>query len=468
MPKALELHGLTIAEAAVKIRKKELSPVELTNAVFTRIESLESRVKAFETQTKEIALNAAKKAESEIKRKKYRGPLHGIPLGIKDLYNTAGIRTTSSSKTRADYVPKEDCAVVEKFKNAGAIIVGKTVTHEFAWGVASPPTRNPWDLNRIPGGSSGGTGAAVAADMILGGTGSDTGGSIRIPASLTGIAGIKPTFGRVSKRGVSPLSFSLDHAGPMGKTVQDVALMLNVMAGYDARDPTTVDIPVPDFTKALGKGVRGIRIGVPKNFYFDMNEPAVTDAVRKAIAVLEKLGAKKKEVKIPYLEYAMASWYPIIFCESADIHDKSIRTPSKISLFNEDVRTFVQAGEFFLAKHYVKAQRVRRLIKYGFKEVFQGLDVIVAPTVPATASKVDQETIQYPEGEETVITANVRLSLPANLTGLPSLSLPCGFSASKLPIGMQIIGKPFDEPTVLRVGAAYEKATDWHTRNPPV
>src|ERR1700716_3379282 len=292
---------LTLVEDAEKIKAKELSPVELTESVLARIESVEPKITAFATVTVDLARKAAAQAEQEITVGEYRGPLHGIPMGIKDLYETAGVATTSSSKVRSDYVPTHDSAVVEKLSAAGMVMVGKTHTHEFAFGAVTPTTRNPWDVEYVPGGSSGGSGAAVAAGECMVGMGSDTGGSIRIPASVCGTVGLKPTYGRVSRRGVASLSWALDHVGPLTRTVADAALVMNAIAGYDRADPASVDVPVPDFTATLD--VAGLTIGVPTNYYTERVDPQVASAVAAAIAVLVGQGARTREIEIPLPQY---------------------------------------------------------------------------------------------------------------------------------------------------------------------
>ena len=456
--------ALSIAEASRLVEGRALSPVELTEAILTRIKEVDDRVRAYVTVLGEQALETAQVAERAIASGQYLGPLHGIPVGVKDICNTKGIPTTSSSKVRADYVPTRDSAIVERLRAAGAIIVGKTVTHEFAYGVVSPPTRNPWNLDRVPGGSSGGSGAAVATGECLGAIGSDTGGSVRVPASLNGIVGLKPTFGRVSKWGTTPLAWSLDHLGPMTRRVEDTALMLNAIAGYDPRDPTTVAEPVPDFTSGLEAGVRGLKLGVPRNYFFDRIDPEIENAVRAAIDVLRAEGAEITEVTIPAIEHTLPAGTAIVWSEATSYHQPTLRRQADD--YRADVRRLLESGEFVLATHYLKAQRARTVIKHGFRTALTGLDGLLAPTVPATAAHADTLTVELGGRTIGAMNAYVRLSLPANLSGLPALSVPCGFSSENLPVGLQIIGRPFDEATVLRIGRAYEAATDWHKRRP--
>ncbi|MCW2641116.1 MAG: Amidase [Dactylosporangium sp.] len=456
----MEPYELTLAEAADKIKAKELSPVELTASVLARIEAVEDKITAFATVTADLATKAAKQAEEEIAAGAYRGPLHGIPVGIKDLYDTAGVATTSSSKVRADYVPTQDSAVVERLDAAGAVMVGKTHTHEFAYGAVTPTTRNPWDLDRVPGGSSGGSGAAVAAGECSVGMGSDTGGSIRIPASVCGTVGLKPTYGRVSRRGVASLSWSLDHVGPLTRTVRDAALVMDAIAGYDRADPASVDVPVPDFAASLDAGVAGLTIGVPVNYYTERVDPEVAAAVSTAIDVLVEQGAQVREVEIPLPEYILPTEWGIMLPEASAYHQEMLR--DKADLYTDEVRLYLEVGELVLATDYIKALRVRTLIQQRWRDLFESIDVLIAPTLTTPALRADQPEVTWPDGStESATDTYVRFSAPANVTGLPSLSVPCGFNASGLPIGMQILGRPFAETTLLAAGQAYESATGW-------
>jgi aspartyl-tRNA(Asn)/glutamyl-tRNA(Gln) amidotransferase subunit A len=461
----MDAYQLSLAEAAEKIRAKELSPVELTESVLARAEAVEDKITAFATLTPEVARKAAVQAETEIANGSYRGPLHGIPVGIKDLYETAGIPTTSSSAVRADYVPERDSAVVEKLTAAGMVLVGKTHTHEFAYGAETPATRNPWDLERIPGGSSGGSGAAVAAGECMVGMGSDTGGSIRIPASICGTVGLKPTYGRVSRRGVASLSWSLDHVGPLTRTVRDTALVMNAIAGYDRDDPATVDVAVPDFTGGLDGGVPGLTIGIPVNYFTERVDPEVSAAVVTAVGVLTGQGAVVREVSVPMPGYILPTEWGLMLPEASAYHQGMLR--EKADLYTPGVRLYLEVGEYVLATDYIKALRARTLLQQAWRAMFDGIDVLIAPTLTAPAVSVDDPAVTWPDGTtEAATDAYVRFSAPANVTGLPSLSVPCGFTAGGLPIGMQIMGRPFDEPTLLRVGQAYESATDWTSRRP--
>ncbi|MBV9355705.1 MAG: Asp-tRNA(Asn)/Glu-tRNA(Gln) amidotransferase GatCAB subunit A [Chloroflexi bacterium] len=460
-------NALSITEAAELIRTRQLSPVELTRAVLDRIDAVDGRVRAYVTVLREPALAEARQAEQEIVDGAYRGPLHGIPIAVKDLFDTAGILSTSSSKVRAGHVPSRDAAAVERLRAAGAVLVGKTVTHEFAYGVISSPTRNPWNLEHIPGGSSGGSGAALAADECLGALGTDTGGSIRIPASVNGVAGIKPTYGRVSKYGVASLAWSLDHVGPMGKSVGDLAIMLGLLAGRDPRDSSTARAPVDDYLARLHAGVQGLRLGLPTNYFFEECNPEVARAVRTAAQVFRDLGAEVQELTIADLALAPAAEFAICVPEASAYHQAALRRQADD--YGEDVRLLLEAGELYLATHYLKAQRVRTVIRAGVRRAFDGLDGMLTPTLPQPAARHDQAGFPLPSGaEEPVINAYVRTCCPFNLTGLPALSIPCGFTEQGLPIGLQIAGRPFDEAMVLRIGQAYESATDWHRRSPPL
>ena len=451
----MQPYELTLTEAAAKIGSKELSPVELAESVLGRIQAVDGKVGAFAAVTADRAMQDARQAAEDIAAGNYRGALHGVTVGVKDLVDTAGIATTSSSKTRTDNVPSSDAAVVERLAGAGAVLVGKTHTHEFAYGVITPTTRNPWNLDHIPGGSSGGSAAAIASQMCQGAIGTDTGGSIRIPSSACGTVGLKPTYGRVSRRGITSLSWALDHVGPITRTVRDAALMMNVLAGYDRADPGTVDEPVPDFTAGLDDGVEGMVFGLPTNYFFDNIDPEVEAAVRAAVDVLTGLGAQIREIELPLADAYMSVEFGILVPEASAYHQTLLR--EKADLYTDDVRVFLDAGELMLATDYIKALRVRTLIQEGWRDMFEGLDAVLAPTLPATAARVGQASFNW-DAEEAVINSYVRTSAPGNLTGLPGLSVPCGFSKDGLPIGLQILGKPFAEPTVLRIGAAYEAA----------
>ena len=461
----MQPHELTISEASAAIARRELTPVDLLESVIGQIDRHEDRVGAFAALSLDSAREAARQAEAQIRESGPTSPLHGIPVGIKDLYDTAGVAATSSSRTRAGRVADTDSAISARLRAAGAILVGQTHTHEYAYGVITPTTRNPWDLDRIPGGSSGGSGAAIAARMVLGATGTDTGGSIRIPSAVNGITGLKPTYGRVSRHGIASLSWALDHAGPMARTVPDVALMLQVMAGHDPRDPGSVDEPVPDYSADLGGDVTGMTFGVPTNYYVDHIEPDVDAAYRAAVQTLQDAGATIREVELPLADLYMPIEYGILVAEATAYHQGTLR--DKGELYEADVRVLLEVGELMFAADYIRALRARHLVKQGWRTMFDGLDALLAPTLCAVAVRADDPVVRWSDGtEEAAIDVYVKSSAPGNLTGLPSLSVPCGFDAQGLPIGMQIYGRPFDEATVLRIGSVYESATDFANRMP--
>lgn len=455
---------LTVTEAAARIQRRDLSPVALTQAVLDRIEAADGRTKAYVLVLAGQALAAAQAAEQAIAAGDYRGPLHGIPVAIKDICDLAGVPTGAGSPVRASHVAAHDSTVVARLRQAGAVLIGKTRTHEFAYGTVTPPTRNPWNLDHIPGGSSGGSGAAVAADECLAAIGSDTGGSIRIPAALNGIVGLKPTYGRVSLWGLTPLAWSLDHPGPLVKRVADAALVLQAIAGPDPRDPITAPEPVPDFGAGLHDGAAGLKLGVPRNYYFDDLDPEVARAVCAAIDHLRGLGAEVHEVTIPTIEYAFAVGRAIVRAEASSYHQTTLR--EQPDDYGPGLRHALQTGELVLATHYLKAQRARVLIQRGFQSALRSLDALLAPTVASPAPRAESLQGDPSDPAFAVIDSYVRFAYPANLTGLPALSVPCGFTESGLPIGLQIIGRPFAEATVLRIGQAYEATTPWHERKP--
>lgn len=456
---------LTITEASAAIARGELSPVDLLESVIGQIERYEDRVGAFAALTLDNAREAAQQAESQIRESGPTSPLHGIPVGIKDLYDTAGVTATSSSRTRAGRVATEDSAVTARLRAAGAVLVGQTHTHEYAYGVITPTTRTPWDLDRIPGGSSGGSGAALAARMVLGATGTDTGGSIRIPSAINGTTGLKPTYGRVSRYGVTSLCWGLDHAGPMARTVSDVAILLQTMAGYDPRDPGSVDEPVPDYSTGLGTGVTGLTLGVPSNYYTEHIQPDVDAAFRAAVQTLHDAGATIREVELPLAGIYLPIEYGILVAEASAYHQDTLR--AKGNLYEPDVRVLLEAGELMFATDYIRALRARQLVKHAWQEMFDGLDALLAPTLCAVAVRADDPVVRWPDGtEESAIDVYVKSSAPGNITGLPALSVPCGFDSEGLPIGMQIFGRPFDEAGVLRIGSTFEAATDFANQMP--
>lgn len=461
----MSLHELTLSEAADKIRGGDLSPVELTDAVLARIAEFDKTINAFVTVTEEAARASAKKAADEIANGRYLGPLHGIPVGLKDLFAVKGVPSTASSAQRTNHIATDNSAVTEKLAEGGAVLVGTNHLHEFAYGALTPDTRNPWNTAMTAGGSSGGTAAALTAGMMLGGIGTDTGGSIRIPAAICGVVGLKPTYGRVSRRGVTPLSWSLDHAGPLARTVRDTALLLGQIAGYDRADAATVDVPVPDYAAVLGNDIRGLRIGVPTNFFSENVDPEITAATEQAVAEMRSCGAVIVPVEIPMADALVPTEWGILVPEASAYHQQTLRaTPEN---YTDETRTFLEAGELMLATDYIKALRVRTRLQEVFRDLFGQIDVLVAPTIAAPAVPLDNPDITWPDGtQEGATVAYVRLSTVGNVTGLPALSVPSGFTSSGLPMGIQIIGRPFDEETVLRVGDAYERATDWNRLAP--
>ena len=461
------LYHLTIREASELLKSGQLSPVELTQSFLDRIEATDDRLHSFLIVLKEQALDDARLAEAEIRRGDYKGPLHGIPFALKDLYDTAGITTTSGSKVDIDRVPTEDATTTARLKAAGGILLGKLTMHEFALGgpdftTPFPPARNPWNLAHITGGSSSGSGAAVASGQAMAALGSCTGGSIRGPASLCGIVGLKATYGRVSRAGVVTLSWSQDHCGPMTWTVEDTAYMMQALAGYDPKDPTTSTAPVPDYSLSLREDIKGLTIGVPRHFFFAPHEsvnPEVVATVEKGLKVLEGLGANLQEVTIPSLEYVRAANSVIMLSEAFAYHEKNLQT--RPHDFGEMVRARFRIGGLFSASDYVQSQRIRKVVNRECAEVLQRVDVLVTPTMTQPAAAF--------EGYDATSNITGRsFTAPFNLTGLPAISVPCGFTASGLPVGMQIAGKPFDEPGVIRAAYAYQQEARWFEQRPSI
>lgn len=463
-------YELTLAQAAAAVAGGELSPVELVDSVLARIEAVDPKLNAFVTVLADEARAAAKEAERAVAGGGPLGPLHGVPVTLKDLFDVAGVRTTASSRIREHApVAAEDSAVAAGLRRAGAIFVGKTQTHEFAYGMFTPQTHNPWNLDRSPGGSSGGSGAAVAARLGMASVGTDTGGSVRIPSAVCGLAGLKPTYGRVSRRGVVPLSWSLDHPGPLARTVEDAALMMNAIAGYDPGDVATVDVPVPDHTAELGRGVTGLTLGVPA-YYFEGVDPEIAAAVRRAIDVLAAEGARVREVTIPLIEYSAAAEGAILGAEAYEYHRRDLRERPEV--YGDLVRARLESGEHVSAADYVAAQRMRRALRDSWRDAFHeaGLDAVLAPTLGGSAAVFGPANeVHYSDGRVTTSSAAYAPQVyPANMTGLPALSVPCGFTGDGIPIGLQIVGRPFAEPTVLRIGEAYESAAEWKDRAPDI
>lgn len=458
------LEWLSVAEAARQIAAGNLSPVELTDSCLRRIDRSDGRLNAFITQTPDEAIVAAKAAADDLAKGTNRGPLHGVPVALKDIFGLAGVRMTAGSKILAENIAAGDAAATSRVKGAGAVILGKLNLHEFAFGATGVnphygAARNPWDTARITGGSSSGSGAAVASGECLAALGTDTGGSVRIPASLCGIVGLKPTYGRVSKRGVLPLSWSLDHVGPMTGTVEDAAIVLQAIAGRDAGDTTSADELVPDYRAELGRGVSGLRVGVPKQFFFENVDAEVEAAVRSAIGLLEGMGAVVLEVDAPLIAEIPGGVSAIMLPEALAYHQRWMR--ERPDDYGDDVRYRLELGATYLAVHYVQAQRLRELAVNSWREqVFSRVDVVATPTTPITASRV--------EGSDLEVTVKlIRFTNAFNFLGVPALSLPCGFSSEGLPIALQLVGRWWEEATVLRAAHAYEQATVWHKRRPP-
>ena len=461
------LHYLTIGEASELIRRQELSPVELTRACLDRIDATDGQLHSFITVLADEALDAARNAEAEILSGTYKGRMHGIPFALKDLYDTAGVRTTSGSRVDFDRVPSEDATTTARLKGAGGILLGKLAMHEFALGgpdFTTPfePARNPWNLAHVTGGSSSGSASAVASGQCMGALGSCTGGSIRGPASLTGIVGLKATYGRVSRFGVVTLSWSQDHAGPMTWTVEDTAYMLQAIAGHDPKDPTSSHAPVPDYELSLREDIRGLKIGVPRHFFFDPHPDINSEVVAKVeqgLSVLDELGATIQEVSVPSLEHVRAANSVIMLSEAFAFHEKNLK--NRPNDFGEMVRARFRIGGLFSASDYLQAQRARQSVKREFAEVLREVDVVVTPTMTQPAAAF--------EGYDATSTVRGRsFTAPFNVTGLPAISVPCGFTEGGLPIGMQIAGKPFDEPTVLRTAYTYQQSANWYQRRPVI
>jgi len=462
-----KLHHLTIHEAGKLLKDGELSPVELTQAFFDRIADTDDRLHSFITLLHENAMGEARAAEAEIRSGRYRGPLHGIPIALKDLYDTAGIRTTAGSRVDFDRVPTADSTPTARLKEAGSILLGKLAMHEFAlggpdWSTPFEPACNPWNLDHITGGSSSGSGSSVASGQAMGALGSCTGGSIRGPASLCGIVGLKPTYGRVSRAGVVTLSWSQDHVGPMTWTVEDSAYMLQAIAGHDPKDPTSSKAIVPDYSLSLREDIRGKTIGLPRHYFFDADPSVnaeVVSVVEKAVGELEKLGAKIEEIELPSLEYVRAANTIIMVSEAFAFHEPNLK--SRPQDFGDIVRARFRIGGMLSAGDYLQAQRCRQWSKREFAEALRKVDFFVTPTMTQPAPAF--------EGYDPNDTIRGRsFTAPFNVTGLPAISVPCGFTEAGLPVGMQIAGKPFDEPGVIQVAYTYQQHARLYEQRPNI
>jgi aspartyl-tRNA(Asn)/glutamyl-tRNA(Gln) amidotransferase subunit A len=455
-------------DAAALLRAREASSAELTRACIANIEGRDGELVAFISKTLEAAVGDASRADEELARGVDRGPLHGIPVAVKDLYDAKGEVTTAGSKIFAGNVAREDSAVTARLRDAGAVLLGKTNLHEWAFGVTNQnphfgDAKNPWDPSRIPGGSSGGSAIAVATGMCFLSPGSDTGGSIRIPAALCGIAGIKPTYGRISLRGVVPLAWSLDHAGPLARTVRDLAIALDVLAGHDPRDPASADVPAEDYLADLEKGAGGLRIVIPSTYFFDDVDAEVEGAVREAAALLASLGARVEERALPHTDMLRATQRTIISSEAFAYHRDHIR--DQPDAFGPYVRERMQQAEAVGAAEVARARRTQAEIRAAWVALLREVDMILTPATPAPALP---RSDGRPAGERDAAAAYVLTSYtsPFNLTGLPAISVPCGCTRGGLPIGMQLAAGPWREALLLRAARAYERETRWHTRHP--
>jgi aspartyl-tRNA(Asn)/glutamyl-tRNA(Gln) amidotransferase subunit A len=485
----LDYCRLTISEIRELLDSKEISAKDIVNSIFQRIDFVEEKVRAFITTTKEEALKMADEAQEKINHKKSQNTasLLGIPLAVKDNMCTKGIPTTCASKILNDFIPPYESTVTTKLIEQGYILIGKTNMDEFAMGSSTENsgfhvTRNPWDLERIPGGSSGGSAAAVAADECIAALGSDTGGSIRQPASFCGVVGLKPTYGRVSRYGLVAFASSLDQIGPITKNVRDSAILMNVISGHDLSDSTSAPVPLPDFTAVIGRDIRGMKIGIPEEYFVEGMDKEVEAAVKDAIKTLESLGAIPVPVSLPHTGYAVATYYIIATSEASsnlarydgvkygfradgkDLMDMYVQT--RAQGFGTEVKRRIILGTYSLSSgyydaYYKKAQQVRTLIKRDFEEAFKTVDVIVTPTSPTAAFRIAEKT-----SDPLQMYLSDIFTISINLAGVPGISVPCGFTSNNLPIGLQIIGRHFDEENILKVAYAYEQATEWNKRKP--
>ncbi len=471
-PQASSITRRSLAEASQLVRSKKISPVELTQACLSRIEQLNPKLNAFITVTADSALAQAREAEADIQRGRWKGPLHGIPIALKDLVDTAGVRTTAASALFKERIPSQDAEVVRRLKAAGAVLLGKLNMHEFAFGGSSVisffgPVHNPWELKYSAGGSSGGSAAAVAAELCYGAIGSDTGGSIRQPAAYCGIVGLKPTYGRVSTRGVIPLAWSLDHLGPMTRTVTDAALMLQAIAGYDPEDTTSTDTAVADYTGTLAAKTSSLRIGVARAHFYDGLHPEIQAAMDTALSVLGKLTSSQRDIEIPPTNEAntfLRDAYTSTLQAEAFAYHQEYATKSP-ELYQAETLKRIRAGAEISAATYISRRRQLDQFRRSAPKLFDAVDLLVTPTTPVPPFTIaellgDLDTLRAKE----VLT--LRNTRPFNALGLPTISVPCGFTRAGLPIGMQLTGPPAAEATVLRLAYAYERETDWHNQRP--
>ena len=468
---AAQICYLSASQLSSLIQRKELSLVEVVEAHLARAGALEPVLNSFITLLPEQALADARTAEKEIQAGRSRGPLHGIPVAVKDFYFVQGVRNTAGSKMLDNFVPDFDCTIVTKLKEAGMPLLGKLNTQQFGYGITGEnpdygDMHNPWDPQLMAGGSSGGSATAVASGQCTLTMGSDAGGSIRVPAALCGIAGLKPTYGRISRHGLTPLTWSQDHPGPLARTVEDCALLMNEVAGHDSNDPSSSHLPVPDYTNALTGDIRGLRVGVPREFFQVPIDPQVERAVRDAIDVLETLGAVVTDVSWSMYRYGGPIATTIQMAEATAYHADSVRTRG--SEYSLPVRLLLEAGLFISASDLNQAQQARTLFARQSLDLFQDVDVLAGPVTPIAAPKIGATEVVVGGTAMTPRAALTQYTRPYNLNGFPALSVPCGFSEDGLPIGLQLAGRPFAEETVLRVGHAYEQATEWHMRRPPL
>ncbi len=485
----MKVHDLTIRELHDRLLRGDLTSTELTQALFDRIEDADGKIGAYLTVCRDRGMAEARAADARLADGDASSKLLGIPFALKDVLLTDGVPTTCASRMLQGFTPPFDATAVRRLKEAGAVLLGKTNMDEFAMGSSTENsgfsvTRNPWNPDRVPGGSSGGSAAAVAAGQCAAALGTDTGGSIRQPAAFCGVVGLKPTYGRVSRFGVVAYASSLDQVGPITRDVSDCALALRAIAGHDPADSTSVDAPVPDYAAELSRGASGLRVGVPREYFVAGMQPEVEQAVRQGVRELEKAGAQAVEVSLPRTGYAVAAYYVIATAEAssnlarydgmrygprAQAEDlTSTYTKSRSQGFGPEVKRRIMLGAYVLSAgyydaYYLKAQKARTLVRQDFEAVLRQCDAIVAPTTPTTAFRIREMT----EDPLRMYLSDI-FTVPANLAGLPALSLPCGFDRAGLPIGMQVIGRPFDESTVLRLGHAFEQATDWHRRRPGI
>ena len=476
----------TIKETAKLIEKREASPVELAELFLERISAEDGKINSYITVWEKAAVEAARKAEKQISEGNYLGPLHGVPIALKDIFVTKDSRTTCGSKMLRDFVAPYNSTVAERLLASGSVILGKNNMDEFAMGSSNEtsyfgPVKNPWDTDRVPGGSSGGSAAATAANLCVASVGTDTGGSIRQPGSLCGVVGMKPTYGRVSRFGMIAFASSLDQAGPIAKTVEDAAIILSAIAGYDPLDSTSVNLPTVDYANALSEDIKRLRVGIPKEYFVSGMDPEVEKSVREAITKLETLGAEIVEISLPHSRYAVSTYYIIApseassnlarydgvrytyRCENAEtLRDLFFRSRSEG--FGDEVKRRIMLGTYALSTgyydaYYLKAQKARTLIIRDFEDAWEKVDVIASATSPETAFGIGEKT----DDPLKMYLSDV-LTIPCNIAGLPGISVPCGFSSEKLPIGLQIMGKPFDEQTVLNAAYAYEQSTKWYEK----